>query len=139
MEAALGVAQLDTYDNMITKRRYNGNYMIQKLVHLSKFIQLPKIREGAEHSFMMFPLVLHNEQKQDFVNFLENHGIETRDLMPLINQPIYQKLFKINYAEYPIAHWINTNGFYIPCHQDLTKEDLDYIVAMFNDYFNNKK
>ena len=64
MEAALGVAQLDTWDDMITKRRHNGNYLMQKLSHLFKFIQLPKIREGAEHSFMMFPLVLHNEQKQ---------------------------------------------------------------------------
>ncbi|MBI5393168.1 DegT/DnrJ/EryC1/StrS family aminotransferase [Candidatus Woesearchaeota archaeon] len=137
MEAALGVAQLDAWNDMIAKRRYNGKYLMQKLSHLSRFMQLPKLREGAEHSFMMFPLVLHNEQKQEFVNYLENHGIETRDLMPLINQPIYQKLFNIKYADYPIADWINKNGFYIPCHQDLTQEDLDYIVAVFDNYFNN--
>ncbi len=136
MEAALGVAQLDNWEAMIEKRRKNGNYLIQKLSHLSNDIQLPKIREGAEHSFMMFPVVLHHEKKEKMVNFLEEHGIETRDMLPLINQPVYVTLFDIKEGDYPIADWVNNNGFYVGCHQDLSNEDLDYIVKIFDLYFN---
>ena len=33
---------------------------------------------------------------------------------------------------YPVARKINHNGFIIGCHQDLKKNDLDYIVETFN-------
>jgi dTDP-4-amino-4,6-dideoxygalactose transaminase len=76
-------------------------------------MQLPAIRKDCDHSFMMFPIVLKNEKKERVVNYLENNGVETRDLLPLINQPIYKKLFGINAKDYPVADWINNNGFYI--------------------------
>ena len=79
----------------------------------------------------MFPIVVHNEPKERIVNALEAKGIETRDMVPLVNQPIYKKLFNIDAGEYPVSKWICENGFYIGCHQDLNQEDLDYIIEVF--------
>jgi perosamine synthetase len=135
LEGALGVAALEALPEIIEIRRKNAAFLMQELQKFGNKIQLPKIRPHTEHSFMMFPLVLRNEKKDKFVAYLEENGIETRELMPLINQPIYKELFDINENEYPIAKWINESGFYIACHQDLTQEDLDYMVSIFTHYF----
>lgn len=135
LEGALGVAQMQILPEIINARRKNAAYLIKHLKQFEDSIQLPKIREGAEHSFMMLPLVLKKEKKQKLVEYLENHGIETREMLPLINQPAYQKLFHINENDYPVAKWINESGFYIATHQELTEEDLRYMVEIFSDYF----
>lgn len=135
LEGAIGVAQLEDWENIINKRRANADYLTQNLKKLENFIQLPKIRPDCTHSFMMYPIVLKYESKTDFVNYLEKYGIETRDMLPLINQPIYQERFNIKPGDYPVADWINANGFYIGCHQDLTQEDLDYMIQIASAYF----
>lgn len=139
MEGALGVAQLETYEDMIANRKANAAYLTQGLKDLEKFFQLPKIRPMTDHVFMMYPIVLHNETKTSLVNYLEKYGIETRDMLPLINQPIYKKMFGIKEGDYPVADWINKNGFYVGCHQDLTQEDLNHIINVIHSYFVSKE
>jgi dTDP-4-amino-4,6-dideoxygalactose transaminase len=135
MEGALGVAQLEILPEIIDKRRKNAAYLLEKLKRFEEHIQLPKIRPHAEHSFMMFPIVMKHESKKGIVEFLENNGIETREMLPLINQPVYEELFNINENEYPVAKWINESGFYIGCHQDVTEDNLNYVVEIFSKYF----
>ena len=36
--------------------------------------------------------------------------------------------------DYPVAKYINKNGFYIGCHHGLKIEDLDYIVSCIDNY-----
>ena len=137
LEAALGVAQLDEdFDESILARRANGAFLTQALSHLQSEIQLPAIRPGSEHSFMMYPIVLRNEDKNDFVMHLEHRGIETRDMMPVTNQPVYRGLLQIDEREFPVARRINARGFYLGCHQHLTSSDLDYIVSVVDEYWN---
>lgn len=135
LEGALGVAQMEELEGIVAQRRKNAAYLINGLKDLEGVLQLPKIRQDTEHSFMMFPIVLKKEKKVDCVNFLEQQGIETRDMLPLINQPIYKNMFKIKKGDYPIADWINENGFYVGCHQDLTQDDLDYMICKIKEYF----
>ena len=137
LEAALGVAQLDEdFDESILARRANGAFLTQALSHLKSEIQLPAIRPGSEHSFMMYPIVLRNEDKNDFVMHLEHRGIETRDMMPVTNQPVYRGSLQIDEREFPVARRINARGFYLGCHQHLTSSDLDYIVSVVDEYWN---
>jgi CDP-6-deoxy-D-xylo-4-hexulose-3-dehydrase len=138
LEGALGLAGLEEKDAMMVKRRAHGQYLSRALAPLSDHLQVPAIRPGCDHSFMMFPVVLKKEKKTRFVNFLENNGIETRDMLPLINQPFYAELFHIREGDFPVADWINDCGFYIACHQDLTEEQLKYIVSMFFAYFEQR-
>jgi dTDP-4-amino-4,6-dideoxygalactose transaminase len=85
----------------------------------------------------MFPLIIVNEKisRNDLIEYLENHNVETRYLLPLINQPIYRKIFGDLEPKYPVAANLNKNGFYIGCHPEMTKLDLDYIVRVFNSFF----
>lgn len=136
MEGALGLAQLEDWPQMIDARRENAQYLIAGLQDLADKMQLPKIRPECDHSFMMFPIVLREVGiKKSLVNFLEKNGIETRDMLPLINQPIYIEMFNIDENDYPVAAWINKNGFYVGCHQDLEKKDFDYIIRTMKSFF----
>lgn len=137
MEAALGLAQLSKWQSIIEKRQKNANYLTGHLSVWSKYLQLPKIRPDCQHAFMLYPIVVIDAKidREDLVNFLEIAGIETRYLMPLLNQPIYKKLFGNIEDEYPVAKFLDKTGFIIGCHQDLSGEELDYMVGVFNKFF----
>jgi dTDP-4-amino-4,6-dideoxygalactose transaminase len=60
-------------------------------------------------------------------------------MFPLLSQPFYKKLFGSLEKSYPVAKYISTAGFYIGCHQGLTRDDLDYVAGVFQDYFKGLK
>lgn len=138
-EGALGLANFEDHPANINTRRANARFFSEQLHSVSDQIQLPTIRDGAEHSFMMYPMVLRNQTKTNLVNYLERNGVETREMLPLINQPYYKSLFNLNEDEFPNAKWINQSGFYIGCHQDLTTAEKEHIVRVIKDYFVKKE
>jgi len=134
MEAALGIEQLKRINQIIRKRQLNANYLIEGLKDFSDLIQLPIIPEDRSHVFLGFPIVIKKEEisRDKLILFLEKNGIETRYMMPLLNQPIYKEIFGINLeSHYPVARYINNHGFYIGCFPELTKDDLDFIIYTF--------
>lgn len=133
LEAALGLAQLETWPEMIEARQRNASELTQRLGGFDEWLQLPAIRPNTGHAFMMYPLVLRHEGKAGLTSWLEERGIETREMLPLTNQPVYAGW--CDEAAYPVAQWINASGFYIASHQDLTSEDLDQIVEAITGYF----
>ncbi|MBI5224934.1 DegT/DnrJ/EryC1/StrS family aminotransferase [Candidatus Micrarchaeota archaeon] len=139
LEGALGLSQLEMKDEIIKKRQKNAEYLTGGLSKFGDRIQLPYTLPGNEHSYMLFPIVItdKNIDRHNLTFFLEKNGIETRFMFPLLSQPVYVKLFGDLEGQYPVAKWINSNGFYIGCHQALTKQDLDYIVLKFTEFFNS--
>ncbi|MFH1174631.1 MAG: DegT/DnrJ/EryC1/StrS family aminotransferase [archaeon] len=134
MEGAIACAELEDHAQNIRRRQENAAYLIDRLQNIEQ-LQLPKIRKDAEHSFMMFPIVLKDRVKAELVNYLEQHGVETRDMLPLVNQPIYTRLYGTTEDDYPVAKWINHNGFYVGCHQHLDRKQLDHIATTIRKYF----
>lgn len=133
LEGAIGLAQLESVDMMLQKRRSNAKYLTEALGKWENHFKLPIIPEGYEHSFMMYPIVIQSKiNRERLLEYLESHGIETRYMFPLITQPFYKRLYGDIESEYPIARHINSNGFYIGCHQGLDQEDLSYIVKTFD-------
>ncbi len=142
MEGALGVAQLEEKDDIIGKRRQNAKVLTSVLNDFKDYLQLPKIRPHAEHSFMMYPIVIKTSYftKTDMTNFLETKGIETRDMLPLTNQPIYKKMFGEDFEDkYPVSKWVNNNGFYIGCHQEVGEKQIEHIKNTFWDFFKKQE
>ncbi len=137
MEAALGLAQLEEISGNITRRRNNAAFLLENLRKWAQHLQLPSIMPGAEHSFMMFPIVVKQPlRREDLTLFLEKNNIETREMLPLTNQPYNQKLFGADLEQrFPAAKHINENGFYIGCHPDLSSEELSYVVSKFAGFF----
>lgn len=138
MEAALALAQLEEREEIISGRRRNARHLYAKLQmlndHMGIEMRLPYVAEGNTHSWMMFPIVLDGKnEKSALTAFLNSRGIETRDLMPITNQPIFAGMLDPN--EYPEAAQCNRAGFYVGCHQDLSPEDIEYMAHVFFEYY----
>ena len=87
---------------------------------------------------MMFPIVIREDSsvtKQELTQFLEEHNVETREMLPLINQPYVRAVSGDLEADFPVARWINNNGFYIASHQMLTDTQKEYMVSVFQEFF----
>ena len=140
LEGALGVAELAGIKRNIATRQRNAEYLIRGLKPFSKYLQLPSWPEHSEHAFMMFPLVVTTRRfrRDDITAWLESWNIETRPLFPLLNQPVYRKLFGNLEPEYPVAAWVRKNGFFIGCHPELGRADLDYMTAVFREFFRRR-
>ncbi len=137
IEGALGLAQLERREEIMTKRHRNASYLIQELKQYDSLIQLPNHSDNIEHTYMMFPIVLKGGSGinlKDFVMYLEKRNIETRPMLPLLNQPIYKRIFGDIEPQYPNAEYINHNGFYIGCHHGLGIEQLEYIVEIMGGF-----
>lgn len=134
MEAALGLAQLGDYQKMLDQRRINAFILTTRLKHIGKDkISLPRVRFDTEHAWMMYPILAWDGHKKPLTEFLEKNGIETREMLPLINQPCYKGWW--NPEDYPRAQVVDDCGFYVGCHQDLTEDDLNYIVRKIGEYY----
>jgi perosamine synthetase len=133
LEAALGLAQLEDWQSMIAARKNNALSLLAGLRPYRAHLQLPGFRPHTTQSWMMFPLVLRDEPKDALCAHLEAHGIETREMLPLVAQPCYRGLWDPD--AYPVAQWIDRSGLYVGCHQNLTSEDLDHIVLTIGEYF----
>lgn len=141
LEGALGCAQLERCDEIMLKRRYNAKTLNELLSAYQADLQLPIYGEEYDHTFMMYPLMIVSERftRKEITDFLESRNIETRPLFPLLNQPLYRKMYGSLENEYPVAKNISRNGFYIGCHHGLDDSDLMYIANAFTELFNSTK
>lgn len=141
MEAALGIAQLEEREEQWACRQHVAGRYRDALGGLEGRLQLPAIRAESDHAFMFYPLVLSDpaDSRPDLIQFLEERGIETRYLLPLINQPVYRRMFGNLDAQYPVAARLNENAFYVGCHPEMTDDDADYVIECLQTYFSSHR
>ena len=137
-EAAIALSELDYWRDNIIKRRINA-WILSKLLADVEELQLPYIPKDRTHAFMMYPMVLKEGNRDELLMYLEKRGIETRYLFPLLEQPIYKKLFPGEAEKYPVAQHLAKQGFFIGMHQGLTREDIEYVSKTIHDYFKEQK
>lgn len=135
-EAALGLAQLGDLQSHVLKRWHVGRLLLVTLSEFEQLILPPKnTSPETTNTFMMFPIVLKSDSgidKYDLCLHLEKNDIETRDMMPITNQPCYKGLVKE--SDFPVAENINKNGFYIPCNEGMTEDDVKRVREAFSSY-----
>lgn len=137
LQAAMGRVQLRKSNKIKAMRKKNFDYLYKELAKLNKFV-MPKWLPKADVCWFSFPLTLLPENKRsDLIEYLEKKGIETRSMFAgnIIRHPAYKGTRyhiggSLNHADYIIKA-----SFWISCHPSLSKEDLKYIVKVFNDYF----
>lgn len=141
LEGALGIAELKYLKKNIALRQRYAAYLLKGMKRYEKFLQLPTRPAEREHAYMMFTMVIKEPKlinRDELVAWLEDHNVETRYMMPLISQPVYVSMFGDLEPTYPITANINHHGFYIGCHPEMNKKILDYILAVFEEFFRKK-
>jgi perosamine synthetase len=139
MEAALGLAQIDEREAILARRLEIATRFNSGLSSLGQFLQLPLARPECEHAWMLYPLVIRDSAvtRDSLVRYLEDHQIETRFLLPLINQPVYRRIFGNLDDKYPVAARLNRDAFIIGCHPEISDEEVHYVIDCFHGFFRN--
>lgn len=131
LEAALGLAQLERFDELVGLRRANARYYTEKMSDLSDYLIFPSEKPNVKSVFWMYGLVLKKGSRDSLMKFLEKNGVETRTFFfPMHWQPIYKEN-----GSYPMANRLGKNGLYLPSSSHLTKKEKDKVIKLVKDFF----
>ncbi len=131
LQAAIGCAQVEKIDEIISHKRRIAAYYKQKLQGLHE-IQLPVEKSYAKNVFWMYHIVLKNkglEQRRQIMKFLLEKGVETREgFIPYNLQDTFIARGLTKKEDCPIANAVAYNSFYLPSGPVLSEEEMDYVV-----------
>lgn len=132
LEAAIGIGELDGWEEMVKTRQDNAKYLMDEIGDLLAY----PVPDYTKHSFMFFPA--YADRRNELMVYLEKQGIQTRTMMPLISQPITQPYIKSTKGKlktYPVAQYIGEKGLLLPCHQYLSRKQLDHLVTAVRKFY----
>lgn len=139
LEAAIGIGQLSRKEEIVARRSEIAERYTRELAEFEDLVQLPSCPPDRTHSYMLYGVVTKQDIRRELVSYLENLNIETRALLPLINQPIYKRLYGDLEKQYPVASWINENGFYLGCHSYMKDAEVDFVIEAMQSFLRKKK
>lgn len=138
IEAAVGLGNLDIFQDILDTRRRNMLYLIEKFRRFDEyFITLteePHEKLGP-HAFSIIVREGMPFTKEAFVSFIEGRGVDSRNLfysMPT-QCPSYAFLGHKPGA-FPEAEYCSDHGTHIGIHQDIDVSQLDYVVEVVESF-----
>ncbi|HCJ67037.1 MAG TPA: DegT/DnrJ/EryC1/StrS family aminotransferase [Elusimicrobia bacterium] len=134
LEAAVGLGYLGIYPEIFKKRKQNFLYIREKFRKFTPYLVTINPKPYEEMAPYAFPIILQEGTKftrDELVAYLEKNGIDTRSLF--LSMPTQCPGFKFlgyKLGDFPEAEYIGNNGLHIGVHQDITKEHIDYFIAL---------
>lgn len=130
LQAALGFAQLERWDEFVAKKRQMGKLYTEHLKNLTD-IQLPLEKtEYAENIYWVFGILSRNKNlnSDSLTKKLSEKGIGTRPFFyPMHLQPVLNQMGLFVGEKYPNAEHLHNNGLYIPSGMALTEEQIETV------------
>lgn len=130
MEAALGLGALEDFQQKLQYRKWLAQQYVNQLMFISE-VNAPEMK--YQHSWMFMPITLRTGNRNKLLKYLRVHGIESREAMPLINQPCYAKIYKKGSC--PNAEFWTENGLLLPLHPLMNAVQVDYVCATIRRFF----
>ena len=128
LQAALGVAQIERFNEILEHKRWMGKAYTQRLKDIPQ-IQLPVEKPWAKQTYWMYGLVLDEARGMDALEFarrLNLEGVETRPFfLGMHEQPALRDRGWYQDEHYPIAERIARQGLYLPSGLALTEAQLE--------------
>ncbi|QWR77050.1 DegT/DnrJ/EryC1/StrS family aminotransferase [Candidatus Magnetomonas plexicatena] len=139
LEAAIGIGNLDIYDEILTKRRENLYYLMNALkAHFSSYIYTITKEEYEEIGPHALPIIIKEGAKfvrQQLIDFFEKKEIDTRTLFSSMpTQCRGYEYLGYKTGDFPVAEYVGLNGIHIGVHQDITLAHCEYIIETLNEF-----
>ena len=136
ISAAILLEQLKKIDTITKKRIENAAYLSENLGKI-KGIKVPDAKSDGSHVFHQYTIRALEKFKlsRDELNeYLNKKGIGTGIYYPkpLHLLPHFKK-FGYKGGDFPIAEKLSNEVISLPIHPHLAKEQLDYIIKVFNE------
>ena len=132
LQGSIGLVQLDKLDSFIDERSKWANWYREELSDID-WLRLPQEPENGRHGWQSFVTyvdpILAPISRNDIMEKLQVMGISTRPGTHAVHMlSIYKDRFGIKQNDYPGARDCDANTMAIPLHNQMAKEDYEYIV-----------
>jgi len=142
LEAAIGLGNLEAYPKILKTRRKNLLYMMEKFKEFNSYFYSIEEEPYEQIGPHAFPIILCEGVKfsrDELVFFLEKQGIDSRNIF--LSMPTQCPGFKyLGYksGQFPDAEYIGKNGLHIGIHQQMGREELDYVLNVIRDFLTKR-
>ena len=130
MQAALGLAQVERFDEIVARKRHIAREYTRRLSGLGG-VALPVEEPWARSVFWMYGLVLGDEVDMDNARLaeeLQRRGVETRPFfLGMHEQPVFHRRGLFEGERHPVAERLARRGLYLPSGLGLTGEQLERV------------
>jgi CDP-6-deoxy-D-xylo-4-hexulose-3-dehydrase len=129
LQAFIGLRAIDKLDNYANKRRNNFHYYNSQIKN-----NILKLEEKQDDFVSNFAIPIVHKKRNNIVKELQDNNIEVRPLIAgnMATKPMWYNENDI--PPLPNCELVNEFGFYVPNHQDLTKDDINKITSIINKY-----
>jgi CDP-6-deoxy-D-xylo-4-hexulose-3-dehydrase len=142
--ASLLDAQIDKLDYFVSMRRLNWSRLRDGLAKHSKYLKFQKPTKGAKPAWFGFLMTIKDPApftRLELIKFLDAHKVGTRLLFGgnLLRQPMYKNVEHRVHTDLLSTDVICNNSFWIGCHPSMTEQHTDYIISVFDEFFEAHK
>lgn len=135
LQGALGLAQLEKLDWMISRRREILQKLQLKLLGKSGLFVGPKDKSCVFISpFAAFVILQNASDKEAMTRHLDSNMIESRPLMSFIPDEKAFHEYSFNADKYPNAKSIHERGIYVSLSPSLTDEDVTFLANTLKNF-----
>lgn len=129
IQAALGLAQVERWDESIARKRQIGALYTRLLKDVPGFVLPPERTAYADNIYWVFGLLSQNKNAEARMKQLSEKGIGTRPFFyPMHLQPVLKNMGLFAGERYPNAERMAEYGFYLPSGLALTNAQIETVV-----------
>ena len=145
IQGAFGIHQIKKLEGFIQARRENAQYWSDRLFKYSNVLHLPAKKEdaGSRRVWFGYPITVLPETpftREEFVQFLEAKGIETRPIMAgnLAEQPAMDLIDHRIQGEIPNARMIMRRSFFWGNHHNIGERERAYVADCVEEFLSKR-
>jgi len=130
LHAAIGLAQMDRLDEFTAQRRANAEYLNERITR----VVTPKVRPGYNHVWHQYTIRVDRGRDRDAaVKQLNDAGVGTGIFYPVpANKQAHLVKMGLGDVSLPVAERLAEEVISLPVHPQLSRADLETIVAEVN-------
>jgi len=127
IQAVIGIEQMKKLPERVQQLRTIFDIYYKNLHNICKMIP------PQNDSWIPWFIDIFTDKRDDLVNFLKHHNIQTRPTYPEINKT------SMYYSDntLPISNYVSSNGLFLPSHTLLTPNDINFICKIIKLFFHN--
>lgn len=130
--AALGVAQMDKLDKIISIRQKNADYLSKAIKKAGGAVKTPDPAKGRFHLFQMY--TIESDNRDALMKYLGDAGIMAKVYFP----PAHLSHFYKNVLKYspslPMTEALANRCLTLPMYPQLTKGEMDYMARKIGEF-----
>lgn len=146
MQAAIGCAQLEKLDFIVSRRRENYQAMFDGLKGTPGLL-LPEPQKNSKPSWFGFFITVKENAgytRNELTSYLEDHKVQTRNLFAgnLLMHPAFEEYVEgkdyRKVGDLPVTTSIMKNCFWLGVYPGMTPEKLQYMIKTIKDFVASK-